>query len=135
MSTALTATTQTRLLNQHCGAELESLCSALPYKCRTLCVETANLGGAMPGKTDRLELRMAPRHREQISAAADEVDESVSDFVRKAALDRAETVLATSRQTWMPAEQFDALIRSLDEPDEAPSLKKVADEPRRFTQA
>lgn len=83
-------------------------------------------------KTDRLEVRVTPLSRAHISDAAEKVNESVSDFIRNAALDRADKILALSSRTLMPAEQFDALIKSLDVPDEAPNLAKLAAEPRRF---
>jgi len=35
----------------------------------------------------------------------------------------------------MPAEQFDALISSLEVPDEAPALLEAASPPRRFSRA
>ncbi|MGH3959881.1 DUF1778 domain-containing protein [Mycobacterium sp.] len=87
----------------------------------------------MTAKTNRLEVRVAPQSREQISLAAEEVNESISDFVRNAALERADKILALSNATSMPAEQFDALIRSLDQADAAPNLAKIAKEPRRFS--
>ncbi|MGH3634669.1 MAG: DUF1778 domain-containing protein [Mycobacterium sp.] len=87
----------------------------------------------MTAKTNRLEVRVAPQSREQISLAAEEVNESISDFVRNAALERADKILALSNATSMPAEQFDALIRSLDQADAAPNLAEIAKEPRRFS--
>lgn len=83
-------------------------------------------------KTDRVELRVARQSHEQISAAAEKVNETISEFIRNAALDRADKILALSSRTLMPAEQFDALISSLDVADEAPNLARVAAEPRRF---
>jgi hypothetical protein len=41
--------------------------------------------------------------------------------------------LARADVTLMPAEMFDELMASLDEPDEAPNLAKIAARPRRFT--
>ncbi|TQF74864.1 DUF1778 domain-containing protein [Rhodococcus spelaei] len=86
----------------------------------------------MTTKTERVELRVAPQSHEQIQAAAERVNESTSEFVRNAALDRADRVLALSSRTLMPAEQFDALIHALDVADDAPNLEKLAAEPRRF---
>lgn len=87
----------------------------------------------MSAKTDRVEVRVAPQTHEQISAAAEKVNESVSEFMRNAALDRADRVLALSGRTLMPAQQFDAMLRSLDEPDQAPHLERLATQPRRFS--
>lgn len=83
-------------------------------------------------KTERVELRVAQQSHEQIQAAAERVNETTSEFVRNAALDRADRVLALSSRTLMPAAQFDAMIEALDAPDEAPNLEKLALEPRRF---
>lgn len=58
--------------------------------------------------------------------------ESVSGFVIRAAQAEAERVLARTDVTLMPAEQFDAMITSLDEPDPAPNLARAAARARRF---
>jgi uncharacterized protein (DUF1778 family) len=84
-------------------------------------------------KTERVEVRVAPQSHEQISAAAEAVHETTSEFMRNAALDRADKILALSSRTLMPAEQFDAMIRALDTPDDAPDLEKLAAQARRFS--
>ncbi|MBF6211354.1 DUF1778 domain-containing protein [Nocardia puris] len=84
-------------------------------------------------KTERVELRLDKDLQEQIAAAADAVDERVSEFIRKAAFDRADRILALSSRTLMPAAQFDAMMSALDVPDEAPELRKAAAAPRAFT--
>ena len=84
-------------------------------------------------KTERVEVRVAPQTHEQISAAAQTVNETTSEFMRNAALDRADKILALSSRTLMPAEQFDAMIQALDTPDHAPNLEKLAAKPRRFS--
>lgn len=86
-------------------------------------------------KTDRVEVRIAHSTHEQISAAAQEVNETTSEFMRNAALDRADKILALSSRTLMPAEQFDAMIQALDTPDDAPNLEKLAAQPRRFSRS
>lgn len=52
-------------------------------------------------------------------------------FVLDAVATAAERVLAEPDQTMMPADQFDALIASLDTPDQAPKLAQVAAKQRR----
>ena len=47
----------------------------------------------------------------------------------------ADVVLARADTTLMPAEQFDALMSSLEVPDEAPTLLEAASPPRRFSRA
>lgn len=86
----------------------------------------------MTTKDERLEMRLSSDDRALIEDAASRTHENVSDFTRSAAVQRAEHVLARSNVTLMPAEQFDELLASLDEPDEAPELARAIAEPRRF---
>lgn len=86
----------------------------------------------MGTKNERLEMRVSRTDRELIEDAAEHLQESVSDFTRNAALRRAEKVLARTNVTLMPAEQFDALLESLDIADDAPALKKAFERPKRF---
>lgn len=83
-------------------------------------------------KNERLEMRVSKSDRELIEDAAEKLQENVSDFTRTAALGRAEKVLARTSATLMPAEQFDALLESLDIADDAPALKRAFERPRRF---
>ena len=83
-------------------------------------------------KTERVEVRVARQTHDQIRAAAEKVNETPSEFMRNAALDRADKILALASRTLMPAEEFDALIQALDMADDAPNLEKVAAQPRRF---
>ncbi|MGW4842267.1 type II toxin-antitoxin system TacA family antitoxin [Nocardia brasiliensis] len=86
----------------------------------------------MSPKTERFEIRLAEDGREQIEAAAGAVGETLTEFVRNAAIQRADQVLALSSRTMMSAEQFDAMIRSLDIADDAPELAKAVSRGRRF---
>ncbi|MFQ6226822.1 DUF1778 domain-containing protein [Nocardia sp. NPDC002869] len=86
----------------------------------------------MTTKTERFELRLDEERRNQIEAAADAVQEKPSEFIRNAAYERADRILALSSRTLMPAEQFDAMMESLDTPDYAPGLAKAAAKPRIF---
>jgi uncharacterized protein (DUF1778 family) len=54
---------------------------------------------------------------ELITRAAAVTHESVQGFVVRAARHEAERVLTREDVTWMPAEQFDLLISSLDHAD------------------
>jgi uncharacterized protein (DUF1778 family) len=87
----------------------------------------------MATKTERIEMRTDPDTGARITQAAQITQTSVSAFVLDAATAAAERVLARRDQTIMPAEQFDALIASLDTPDTAPKLTQIAARPRRFT--
>ncbi|MGF6885394.1 uncharacterized protein (DUF1778 family) [Nocardia sp. GAS34] len=86
----------------------------------------------MSSKTERFEMRLTEEGRKQIAAAAGAVGETLTEFVRNAAIQRADQALALSSRALMPAEQFDAMIRSLDIADDAPELAKAVARGRRF---
>jgi uncharacterized protein (DUF1778 family) len=88
---------------------------------------------AMAAKTQRIEMRADPDSAARIAQAAQLLQESVSSFVLRAATAEADRVLARANATLMPADQFDDLIASLDEPDAAPALSQLAAKRRRFT--
>jgi uncharacterized protein (DUF1778 family) len=80
----------------------------------------------MATKTDRLEARLTRTQRKRIEQAAALAGEPVSAFVILAALDRAETVVTERASTVVPADYFDRLLSTLDEPDPAPRLARAA---------
>jgi uncharacterized protein (DUF1778 family) len=82
-------------------------------------------------KTDRLEARLTPEERRRIEQAAALAGEPLSAFVVLAALDRAETVVSERAATVVPADYFDRLLSSLDEPEHAPALARAAHAARR----
>ena len=86
----------------------------------------------MSTKPERFEIRLATEGRSQIEEAAQAVGETVTEFVRNAAVQRADRIVALSSRTRMPAEQFDAMLESLDIADEAPVLAQLASRPRRY---
>ncbi|GAA1097870.1 type II toxin-antitoxin system TacA family antitoxin [Tsukamurella spumae] len=83
-------------------------------------------------KTRRLEVRVDEETVARINRAASIVAEPASEFVRKAALSRAEEVLQDALTTSMPADQFDELLDGLDRADEAPALAELARRPRAY---
>jgi uncharacterized protein (DUF1778 family) len=87
----------------------------------------------MAARTKRIEMRADPESEALITAAAAACRVSVSAFVLDAATEEAGRVLGRADLTLMSAEQFDALIAALDEPDPAPRLAEVARTPRRYT--
>jgi uncharacterized protein (DUF1778 family) len=89
----------------------------------------------MAVKSRRIEMRADPQSEERIVQAAAARQQSVSTFVLAAAVREADRVLARADVTLMPAEQFDALMDSLEIPDQAPRLLEAASRPRRFTRA
>jgi uncharacterized protein (DUF1778 family) len=82
--------------------------------------------------TARLEVRVRPEVKARIERAAELAQVPVSDFVRSAAEERAEAVLAEHQtQTHVPADFFDALLDALDAPPRAnPALTKAAERAR-----
>lgn len=84
-------------------------------------------------KAKRIEIRAEEATLDRIQQAASAVHEQTSEFVRKAALQRAEEVLRNELVTMMEPEQFDKLAASLDAADEAPRLAAVARTPEVFT--
>jgi uncharacterized protein (DUF1778 family) len=90
-------------------------------------------GVAVAAKTKRIELRAEQATLDRIQRAANLVHEQTSEFVRKAAMQRAEDVLRQELVTAMEPEQFDTLMSSLDAADDAPRLAAAARKPAVFT--
>ena len=104
----------------------------LPYNCRTL---SDMAGMTAERKTRRFEARLDAETDDLISQAAALVGQSRSAFVVDAAREAADRTLARADVTLMPAEQFDAMMASLDVPDDAPRLQKLLAGPRKFRRA
>ena len=81
-------------------------------------------------KTRRLELRTDEATDELFAEAANLLNVSKSAFVTDAARQAAEKVIARSDVTLMAPEVFDAMMASLDVPDESPELARLAKLPR-----
>ena len=90
-------------------------------------------GVAVAAKTKRIELRAEQATLDRIQRAANLVHEQTSEFVRKAAMQRAEDILRQQLVTGMEPEQFDKLMSSLDAADDAPRLAAAARKPAVFT--
>ena len=89
----------------------------------------------MTAKTHRIEMRADAATKGLITQAARARRESISAFVLRAALTEADRVLARSDVTPMPADQFDELVASLDEPDEAPRLREAVRRQRAYRES
>jgi uncharacterized protein (DUF1778 family) len=83
----------------------------------------------MAAKTKRIELRAEEATLDRIQRAASVVHEQTSEFIRKAAIERAEDVLRQELVTVMEPGQFDKLMSSLDVADAAPRLAAAARKP------
>jgi uncharacterized protein (DUF1778 family) len=80
----------------------------------------------------RLDFRLQPEEKARIEQAAKASHESLSSFVVHAATAEADRVLARADVTLMPAEDFDALLASLDVAEDVPALARLGKSERRF---
>jgi len=67
-------------------------------------------------RSEKLDLRLTPEDKQKLIAAAELEHRSVSDFVLRSALDRADDVLPDRRYIGMNAEQWTAFMEALDAP-------------------
>lgn len=74
---------------------------------------------AARAQSERLDVRIRPDILERITLAANLQQVAVSAFVRAAAEDQADKVIAEhERVTRVPASYFDELLAALDQPEE-----------------
>ncbi|MET4589857.1 DUF1778 domain-containing protein [Arthrobacter sp. 754] len=83
-------------------------------------------------KTRRLELRTDEITDELITEAAELLHVTKSAFVAEAARQAAQKVISRSDVTLMAPEIFDAMMASLDIPDESAELAALSKLPRRI---
>lgn len=83
-------------------------------------------------KTRRLELRTDESTDELITEAAELLHVSKSAFVTEAARQAAQKIISRSDVTLMAPEVFDAMMASLNVPDESAELARLAQLPRRI---
>lgn len=81
-------------------------------------------------KTERLAARVTPAELDTIQRAAELEHLSPSAFMVRSALLEAEEVLTRADVTYMPPEQFQQVMATLDTPDEAPRLAQAFRENR-----
>jgi uncharacterized protein (DUF1778 family) len=89
----------------------------------------------MPAKTRRVEARLDPESDDVISRAAAVLGVSKGSFLVRSARAEADRVLARADVTLMPAEQFDAMLAALDEPEVLPVLSRLAASPKPYRRA
>lgn len=70
-------------------------------------------------RTERLELRLSEEERALDAAAASAVGETLSDFFRRAAHNRAQEVLADQRRIALDDEEAVRFLDALESADEA----------------
>lgn len=81
-------------------------------------------------KDERIALRTSREERELIAQASRATSTTVSDFVLRASLARAEDVLAERREFVLPQAEWDAFLKMLDRPPvDRPRLRSLLTEP------
>jgi len=81
-------------------------------------------------KTERLAARVTPAELDTIKRAAELEHLSPSAFMVRSALREADEVLTRADVTYMPPDQFQQVMATLDIPDEAPRLAQAFRENR-----
>jgi uncharacterized protein (DUF1778 family) len=74
----------------------------------------------------RFEFRVDPDSKADIERAAAVTGESASDFARRAAVERAQTILRQQQVTVVPADYFDTLMAELDAPPQSNERVRAA---------
>lgn len=81
-------------------------------------------------KSERLAARVTPAELDTIQRAAELEHLSPSAFMVRSALWEADEVIARADITYMPLEQFQQVMATIDIPDEAPRLARAFRENR-----
>jgi len=86
-----------------------------------------------PTRSEKLDLRLTPKAKMALQAAAAASNRSVSDFVLESALARADEALAERRNFVLDAVQWKAFLAALDSPPRSlPRLERLFKEPGFF---
>ena len=84
-------------------------------------------------RTEKLDLRLTPSAKRALQSAATATKRSVSEFVLKSALARAEETLQDRQRFGLDAERWAAFQAALDAPARSnPRLKKLLQKPSVF---
>ena len=87
-------------------------------------------GRRRPPKDDRIALRASQEQRELIGRASEATSTTLSDFVLRASIARAEEVLAARTDFRLSPVRWNAFIEMLDRPPvEKPRLRQLLIEP------
>ncbi len=86
-----------------------------------------------PVRSEKLDLRLTPKAKLTLQAAAAASNRSVSEFVLESALNRADEALADRRVFLLNADQWNRFLQALDAPPRTlPRLKRLFSEPGFF---
>ncbi len=84
-------------------------------------------------RSEKLDLRLSVEDKQTLTAAAAAEHRSVSDFVLRSALDRANDTLPDRRYFGLNAEQWTAFMEALDAPPrDLPRVRRLFSEPSIF---
>lgn len=84
-------------------------------------------------RTEKVDLRVSPAHKQTLRAAAELERRSVSDFVLESALARAHEALADRQRFGLDEERWNAFMQALDAPVRPmPRMEKLLREPSIF---
>jgi uncharacterized protein (DUF1778 family) len=88
---------------------------------------------ARTNRTEKLDLRLTPKAKRTLQAAAAAERRKVSDFVLESALARAQETLAERQQFGLNAEHWTAFLEALDAPArELPRIRRLFEEKSPF---
>lgn len=71
---------------------------------------------AAPPRSEKLDLRLSPEDKQRLIAAAAAEERTLSDFVLRSALERANETLPDRRYFGLNAQQWTAFMEALDAP-------------------
>jgi uncharacterized protein (DUF1778 family) len=88
---------------------------------------------ARTNRTEKLDLRLTPKAKRTLQAAAAAERRKVSDFVLESALARAQETLAERQHFGLDAERWTAFLEALDAPPrELPRIRRLFEEESPF---
>lgn len=86
-----------------------------------------------PNRTEKLDIRLTPKAKRTLQAAAIAERRKVSEFVLESALARAEETLADRQRFGLDAERWAAFLEALDAPPrDLPRVRRLFEEPSPF---
>ncbi len=84
-------------------------------------------------RTEKLDIRLSPKAKQTLQAAAAAERRKVSDFVLESALARAEETLADRQHFGLDAQGWTAFLEALDAPPrDLPRVRRMFEEPSPF---
>jgi uncharacterized protein (DUF1778 family) len=86
-----------------------------------------------PNRTEKLDIRLTPKAKRTLQAAATAARRKVSEYVLESALAQAEETLAERQRFGLDAEHWSAFLEALDAPPrELPHVRRLFEEASPF---